>query len=90
MSRGAEQMTALKEVVLAQTEWLGSAREDRGYSPHITIARLKRPASVEALLAGLHLPELSMRVSELTLFRSHLSQQGSRYEVVGRYPFGRV
>ncbi|MFI5307601.1 MAG: RNA 2',3'-cyclic phosphodiesterase [Polyangiales bacterium] len=88
VSRGGDEMRALYETLLVGTARLGLAPEERDYSPHLTFARLKRPANVEGLLAQVQLPALRMQVTELTLFRSHLSQRGSRYEVIGRYALG--
>jgi 2'-5' RNA ligase len=86
VSRGGDCMRALHTSLLAETESLGFARDEREYSPHLTFARLKQPANVERLLASLRLPASSMPVWEITLFRSHLSQQGARYQALGRYP----
>jgi len=86
VSRGGDSMRALRDSLLVETEPLGFAREERQYSPHLTFARLRQPANVERLLASLRLTAPSMPVRELTLFRSHLSQQGARYEALARYP----
>jgi len=88
VTRGAESMVALHAALLAQTEPLGFARETRPFSPHLTVARLKRAASVESLLARVHVPAMSLQVGELVLFRSHVSAHGSRYEAVGSHRLG--
>jgi 2'-5' RNA ligase len=85
LARGAEPMTALYEALLAHTEPLGFAREARPFAAHLTLARLKQPADVTRLLASTRMPALRMRVVHLTLFRSHLSPKGARYEVLERY-----
>lgn len=85
LARGAEQMTALYQALLARTEPLGFAREARPFAAHLTVARLKDPADVTRLLASTTLPALRMRVAQLTLFRSHLSPKGARYEALEQY-----
>ena len=89
VSRGGDSMRGLYASLVAETEPLGFAREEREYSPHLTFARLKQSTNVERLLASLRLPASNMPVHEITLFRSHLSQQGARYEALGRYPLAR-
>jgi 2'-5' RNA ligase len=71
------------------TEPLGFAREARSFAAHLTVTRLKEPADVTRLLASTSLPAARMRVAQLTLFRSHLSPKGARYEALEQYPFAR-
>jgi 2'-5' RNA ligase len=85
LAHGAGPMAALYEALLAHTERLGFAREARPFAAHLTVARLKEPADVTRLLASTSIPALRMRVAQLTLFRSHLSPKGARYEVLERY-----
>ena len=64
--------------------------ESRGFSPHLTVARIRRPATVEEALAATSLPELRFEVGELVLFRSHLGRPAPRYEVLAREELPRV
>lgn len=63
--------------------------EERRFTPHVTLARLKDPPQ-ERL--GRFLTDHGlfragpMRVEGLTLYRSHLGNGGSVYEAVGDYP----
>jgi 2'-5' RNA ligase len=86
LAQGSEHLAALAAAVRSATEPLGFTPETREFSAHITVARLKRPTTVVALLETMRVPALRMRVTELTLFRSHLSQHGSRYEALAVYP----
>jgi len=86
IGRGAQQLAELANRLAAEMAALGFEPETREFQPHLTVARLRRPASVAGLLSRLQVPELSFVVSELTLFRSHLSHEGARYEALGRYP----
>lgn len=70
---------------------LGFERESRAFKPHLTLARLKRPASVSALVAKpLDAGTLPFVVDHLALYRSYLHPQGARYEVLKTYPLGRA
>lgn len=59
---------------------VGYEPEDRGYTPHLTLARFKTPGPVE--LPDLPDPPGPFIVDRLTLFRSSLSPSGARYEVM--------
>ncbi|MDQ3913714.1 MAG: RNA 2',3'-cyclic phosphodiesterase [Actinomycetota bacterium] len=61
---------------------VGYEPEDRPYTAHVTLARLKTPRSVEGLLPALPAPPGPFTIDRVTLFRSRLSRSGSRYEVV--------
>ena len=70
---------------------IGLEAEKRPYSPHVTIARVKHVGrasvrSVRETLSALTADCGSCRVSAVTLFRSHLSPKGSRYEPLLRVP----
>lgn len=73
------------EVVLA----CGIPQEDRPFSPHITLARLKFPAvrEVDAFLAMPQKQELlPFPVSEFTLFQSMLTQKGASHVPIRIFP----
>jgi 2'-5' RNA ligase len=65
----------------------GLPPETRAYLPHITLARLNRPADPQAFLdrtAGLGAPAFT--VSEFCLYESVLMPGGSVYTIAPRYP----
>jgi 2'-5' RNA ligase len=66
------------------------AREERPYSPHLTIARLRTAAGTREL-GKMHLERgfdpIDFEARELILFRSELSNAGSRYTVISRHEF---
>lgn len=67
---------------------LGIPREDRPYSPHLTLARVRDAAGLRAakLFEGLE-PRLGQtRVDAITLFQSCLSPKGPTYVVLERTP----
>ncbi len=68
----------------------GFAEEDRGYRPHLTIARLRRPEDARPL-AEAHIQKkfefIDVPVNEFVLFRSQLSPKGSIYTVISKHKF---
>lgn len=71
---------------------LGFPSEDRPFSPHLTLGRVKSPAGRAALTRCLvHLPPpeaATLQVSEIVLFRSNLSPQGATYLPLKIIPLG--
>ena len=68
----------------------GFAKEDRGYRPHLTIARLRRPEDARDL-AEAHIQGkfslIEVPVTEFVLFRSQLSPKGSIYTIISEHRF---
>jgi RNA 2',3'-cyclic 3'-phosphodiesterase len=65
---------------------LGFAPEERAYTPHLTLARLKSPAPVGDLATAL--PEVDcepFEIDHLSLYRSHLSPRGAVYELLEKF-----
>ena len=80
---GAAQMTELAGRVDTTLSALGFAREERPFSPHITLGRMRRPgrdpALTDALGRGATREFGRMRVPSVSLMRSELSPRGARY-----------
>jgi RNA 2',3'-cyclic 3'-phosphodiesterase len=86
--RATPELLDLHRAVLADTAPCGFELEDRPYSPHITLARNRgRQDGIRTLKTRLGTaPELSsFTATEFLLYESHLSPQGSRYEVRARF-----
>jgi RNA 2',3'-cyclic 3'-phosphodiesterase len=95
-------LAALKERVAAATGLCGFAAETRPFHPHITLARKagnegpREQGSKNAQSGTRSLRELMAQAGgckfsrftarEFLLYESHLSSQGSRYEVRARFP----
>lgn len=80
--------------VEAATEKLGFPREARGWSPHITLARV-RPETVReaagalsSAIADTESPSGVIPVTEVSLMRSTLRPSGAVYERVAAFPLG--
>lgn len=70
---------------------LGFASDRRGYSPHVTLARVKDirradVAAVRSILQRRHRRVAAFDVAAVTLFRSRTSGSGSQYESLLRVP----
>lgn len=67
---------------------LGFPAEERGFTPHLTLARIKIPTRPAGEWPELHVPATGWRVDRVGLWRSHLSPKGARYEIVEEMPLG--
>lgn len=67
---------------------LGFAGEERGYTPHLTLARIKAPAPLPEEWADLLPAGGRFRLDRLNLMESKLSPKGARYEVRESFPVG--
>lgn len=67
----------------------GIAQEERPFSPHLTLARLKNPAphGAEHFLSVQHSPFSGFSVREFILFQSCLSSTGAQHIPLQRFPF---
>jgi RNA 2',3'-cyclic 3'-phosphodiesterase len=86
-------LVRLQQRVVAATAVCGFIAESRPFRPHITLARSgarARKSDFPSLLSKLGRPVAlsSFTAREFQLFESHLSSQGSRYEVRARFPLG--
>lgn len=70
----------------------GFEKEDRAYRPHLTIARIRRPAGAKRL-AEVHrqtkFDPVIIHVNEIVLFRSELSPKGSKYTIMSSHRLDR-
>lgn len=81
-------LEALRQKIERACEGAGLGREARRFTPHVTLARLNRSsgdiarwlASFGDMRAG------PWRVTDFTLYESHLGHEGARYEPAARYP----
>jgi RNA 2',3'-cyclic 3'-phosphodiesterase len=67
------------------------APEKRGYTPHLTVARLTTPRKLDEFVPDLldvSVASEPFPVDHLTLYRSHLSPSGARYEPLEMFPLG--
>jgi 2'-5' RNA ligase len=86
---GRDALLAIEREVSSRLVRLGVSREDRPYSPHLTLARVREPAGLRTagLLEGLTDQTLgTTRIDAITLFQSKLSPKGPTYTPLVRIP----
>ena len=89
---GAPEMMELARRVDTALAALGFAREERPFSPHVTLGRVRRPGRdptlSEALTGGSARQFGRMRVPGACLMRSELGPRGARYTELAAVPLG--
>jgi 2'-5' RNA ligase len=87
---GGDRLAALAAAVDDALAGLGVPREDRAFSPHITLGRVRAPgrapALADALTAGAAQRFGRVAVAEVALMRSDLSPRGARYTRLATIP----
>jgi 2'-5' RNA ligase len=86
---GREPLLAVEREISARLTKLGIAEEDRPYSPHLTLARVREPAGLRSarLLQGVTAETIgTTRIDTITLFQSRLSPKGPTYTPLVRIP----
>jgi RNA 2',3'-cyclic 3'-phosphodiesterase len=92
VGEGKEELVRIYEALATPLSELGYRREDRPYSPHITLGRTKSDGPVIAL--GQALEKFAaweggtMPVKEVVLMSSELTRDGPLYTVLGRAILG--
>jgi RNA 2',3'-cyclic 3'-phosphodiesterase len=92
LREGLESLRTIAAEMDRRVEPFGYEPERRPFSAHLTLARIKdvpRHAArdVKQIVLAHPVPNTSCRVIHATLFQSHLSPKGPRYEVVAEIPF---
>jgi 2'-5' RNA ligase len=71
----------------------GFEKDARSFRPHLTIARIRKPAGARALAEAnqqVGFESQSLLVEELVVFRSELSSKGSKYTALSRHQLANV
>lgn len=85
-----DKLSELRERVEGVCRVARIPRDDKRFSPHVTIGRVKSPANTAKLIAEmkrLKVKPLSFVASEMILFKSTLTPEGPIYEKVERFKF---
>jgi 2'-5' RNA ligase len=69
---------------------LGFEAEGRAFTPHLTLARMRTPLRPGGGWPDVQFDRMAWACDEVTLFRSHLSPKGARYEPLVVFPLGGV
>lgn len=89
VDEGRTALVAVEQEMSGRLERAGIAREERPFSPHLTLARVREPGGLRAadLLAGVGAPRGGRGIVDaITLFESRLSPQGPTYTALQRTP----
>lgn len=92
ITRGAEELAALQQVVDGYLNEAGYPLEARRFSPHLTLARIKKPSVGYEVRDVVEKMELEIpavqEVGELTLFQSVLTREGPVYTAMHHAELG--
>lgn len=83
---GSERVVKLQSSVASICQTASFPKEGRPFHPHLTLARLKSPRDSSGLLEELPEVKVKVRVDEVVLYRSTLTDTGSIYEVLETFP----
>lgn len=85
-------LLSLYEAVESETAGLGFIPEERPFSPHLTIGRVKSPRRMPQVLEKIenlrHLDFGLLEVKEVSLMKSELGPDGAKYYCMAKIPFG--
>lgn len=91
VAEGGQAAQALQARVEAALTRRGFAREERPFSPHLTLGRVREPRGLAALQQAMARDARTdfgrLEVRALSLMRSDLSPAGSRYTELAAFPF---
>jgi 2'-5' RNA ligase len=85
VTRGGERLSELAGVAEDAARHAGFAAEERAFTPHLTLSRIRPPQPISDLLAQKHSYDIQMTVTALILYRSRLGGGPARYEEVARF-----
>ena len=85
---GVGDATAVQQKVAERLEAIGVEREQRPFSPHLTLGRWRdsRPSEARCAVAQQFGTIARVPVASVTLYQSHLSSTGPTYTVLRRTP----
>ncbi|MDQ3820188.1 MAG: RNA 2',3'-cyclic phosphodiesterase [Acidobacteriota bacterium] len=84
-------LARLQNILEAECSAKGFAREERPFSPHLTIARIRAPQGARTIASShraIGFEAFEFAVTELTVMRSELRPEGSRYTAISHHRFG--
>lgn len=93
VKRGAKELSALQARLEEGLQRIGFSPEDRPFSPHLTLGRVRSPRGRGALvedLKALEIPILGEMILEsVDLMRSQLHPTGAIYTIIQSFPLER-
>ena len=93
LGQGASPVTVLAQAVEEESRSLGFKPEERVFHPHVTLARIESPqvsrSIGESAKSVQWAAPAAWQVTRLMLYRSTLSADGPRYEVLEEFPLSK-
>jgi len=89
LSGGVEGLESVERDVTARLSRVGIPPEDRPYSPHLTLGRVKEPGGLQTAALFRDLADIVLgatTVEAITLFESRVSSKGPTYIALRRTP----
>ncbi|MBC8228711.1 RNA 2',3'-cyclic phosphodiesterase [bacterium] len=89
ITKGAEQATQLAKAVSNSLQPLGFQREKRGFTPHLTLGRIRRPVNLQNVSSkfnqydNLDIPTL--KIDQIAFIQSQLHPRGSIYTPLRKF-----
>ncbi len=89
----SDELKALQEEIEESMEALGFKKEDRPFSPHLTVGRVRSPKGKEMLMEELatfkKMDFGNIEVKNISIIKSELKPTGAQYTIISEVPFGR-
>jgi 2'-5' RNA ligase len=85
VDRGHDELCCLAASVDNAVRRAGLPLDDKSFSPHLTISRIRPPQRLDALIGSAGISSLRLEVRKVVLFRSHLDPSGARYEPLEQF-----
>lgn len=93
IDQGAEFLERLAERIDLAAAAIGFQREERAFSPHMTLGRVRSPRNLQELIHRIRQTEFTpaekIPMERLTLYKSTLGREGPVYEIIERFDFSR-
>ena len=89
VTEGRDELLTIERELTSRLASLGIPEEERAYSPHLTLARVREPAGLRTagLLEGMTDRSVgTVRIDAITLFHSKLSPKGPTYTALLHIP----
>jgi 2'-5' RNA ligase len=86
LKSGAEFLGQLAKEVEDAVKAAGFQAETRPFRSHLTLSRLDRVMDIRRLIDIVPVTKVTVHISEVVLFRSHLGRSGARHEPIAAFP----
>ncbi len=86
IKEGADRLFEIYNVIESKLEELGIPKDRRAFTPHITVARIKKPLNIErSVVPDLPIFEEYVECNSISLYESILQRNGAKYINIERF-----